>query len=1029
MPAITSEYFYFTEDELMWFSTAQGLTSFDGSEVIYYSTLQQANTLGLTRIVAITEDKQHNLYIAGLFGLVFFDRIAQTFTALPYTFSDTQKQSNIYFDALSFDNAGLVYAGSANNGLFIYDPDKKKFQHYNLDLSKQDSWQDRWLNTISSFADHATDSTKMWMGTFEGIYLFNKKTKTFARRFNIINPGLFEYKATATEEQFDIQKMDVADDSTIWFNSWTGGFGKYNTRTGKTRLFLHDAKLKTSKRYVGYIMPKFAKLSPEKYLLGIYDGKSAIFDTRTETVTYFNVTKEPYPEEQTRFVTNDRQGNTWLLQRGFVYATIPENLRLQFVDIPTTKANSISRPQIKGIYFDAATGLYYATFLHSDVGVHVFDSGFRQTTVVATPLINNYYTFNATLNAKITKDGSGRLWTAGWEDYLLPPGKKSFEPVEKILPALAWLKAKGECIDVVFTRDGNILLKNINGLVYHINHLTLVTDTLRAPEMERDGVEIKYPTTWYDEKRDVVYFTRNAGISQFHLLSGKSTVIPYKSLFGNLPADQGVCVSTLDAGGRIWFLIPKYGIRIIDPETLACTDSIPFGTRGLMRGDYTTFTGALSPYILFRSQNGIVVYDFVKEQSFLFNHSNGLSSPENKSLLYCNGYMIIGQRGRFEYFKLADLDRYTLSIKPYLNAIVADTVPVFTRSGSDRPITVRLQHHQNTINLSFSAPEFFFPERIEYAYQLSGADKDWQYTHSLNRKITYINLAPGKYVFQLKAQMKGGNWTTGPVEYILIISPAWWQTTAFKLLCVFVVCGLIFYFTRKRIQAVRKKEKLRSAHEKELLELEAKALRAQMNPHFIFNSLNSIKALIHKNENDAAANYLTTFSKLIRTLFQNSDKREVSLHEEIETCKLYTQLEAMRFTDKVSFRFIIDEHIDLKDIKVPALILQPFIENAIWHGLVPKESGGYVNVSVLQQNGSVLCVVDDDGIGRELSKQYGSRYETTHESKGISLTHTRLQLDKLLNEREDEIEIIDKKDGNGKAGGTKVILSFKNSNA
>jgi sensor histidine kinase YesM len=207
--------------------------------------------------------------------------------------------------------------------------------------------------------------------------------------------------------------------------------------------------------------------------------------------------------------------------------------------------------------------------------------------------------------------------------------------------------------------------------------------------------------------------------------------------------------------------------------------------------------------------------------------------------------------------------------------------------------------------------------------------------------------------------MKGGNWTTGPVEYILIISPAWWQTTAFKLLCVFVVCGLIFYFTRKRIQAVRKKEKLRSAHEKELLELEAKALRAQMNPHFIFNSLNSIKALIHKNENDAAANYLTTFSKLIRTLFQNSDKREVSLHEEIETCKLYTQLEAMRFTDKVSFRFIIDEHIDLKDVKVPALILQPFIENAIWHGLVPKESGGYVNVSVLQQNGSVLCVVDE----------------------------------------------------------------------
>ena len=104
--------------------------------------------------------------------------------------------------------------------------------------------------------------------------------------------------------------------------------------------------------------------------------------------------------------------------------------------------------------------------------------------------------------------------------------------------------------------------------------------------------------------------------------------------------------------------------------------------------------------------------------------------------------------------------------------------------------------------------------------------------------------------------------------------------------------------------------------------------------------MNSIKSLINKNENDAAANYLTTFSKLIRTLFQNSDKREVSLYEELETCELYTQLEKMRFGDKVEFIFDIDGAIDIKDFKVPALILQPFIENAIWHGLIPKETEG-----------------------------------------------------------------------------------------
>src|SRR6185369_4454367 len=106
--------------------------------------------------------------------------------------------------------------------------------------------------------------------------------------------------------------------------------------------------------------------------------------------------------------------------------------------------------------------------------------------------------------------------------------------------------------------------------------------------------------------------------------------------------------------------------------------------------------------------------------------------------------------------------------------------------------------------------------------------------------------------------------------------------------------------------------------------LEAKALRAQMNPHFIFNCMNSIKSLIQKNEHEKAINYLTTFSKLIRTVFQNSDKREITLYDEIETCRLYTELESMRFGKKFSHEFNINEKLDLKSIMVPALILQPF---------------------------------------------------------------------------------------------------------
>jgi len=236
---------------------------------------------------------------------------------------------------------------------------------------------------------------------------------------------------------------------------------------------------------------------------------------------------------------------------------------------------------------------------------------------------------------------------------------------------------------------------------------------------------------------------------------------------------------------------------------------------------------------------------------------------------------------------------------------------------------------------------------------------------------------------------------------------------------------VLIYFLVHYVNRIRIDEQLKMQYKVQMNELEAKALRAQMNPHFIFNSLNSIKSLINKNKNENAAEYLTVFSKLIRVLFQNSDKRDISLYEELESCKLYTQIEKMRFGNKVDFIFNVDERIDLKDFKVPALILQPFIENAIWHGLIPKGSGGKVTISVAKNSGAIQCIIDDNGIGREQSKQFKPQYEATYQSKGIGLTQSRLELDKLLNEREDAIFIIDKEDEKGQSEGTKVIISFK----
>jgi anti-sigma regulatory factor (Ser/Thr protein kinase) len=229
----------------------------------------------------------------------------------------------------------------------------------------------------------------------------------------------------------------------------------------------------------------------------------------------------------------------------------------------------------------------------------------------------------------------------------------------------------------------------------------------------------------------------------------------------------------------------------------------------------------------------------------------------------------------------------------------------------------------------------------------------------------------------------------------------------------------------KMILEQKEAEKLKARYEKELLGLEARALRAQMNPHFVFNCLNSIKALMQDNENEKGVTYLTTFSKLIRTLFNNADKKEINLYDEIETCKLYLQLEAMRFGTKFSYSVNVDENIDLKSIQVPALIIQPFIENAIWHGIVPRNSGGHVSLNVVKKDVIIEVIIDDNGIGREASQQNKSASGLTHKSKGVNLTQSRLELNNLLQQRQAKLEVIDKKDENGMAIGTTVIIKIR----
>jgi len=256
----------------------------------------------------------------------------------------------------------------------------------------------------------------------------------------------------------------------------------------------------------------------------------------------------------------------------------------------------------------------------------------------------------------------------------------------------------------------------------------------------------------------------------------------------------------------------------------------------------------------------------------------------------------------------------------------------------------------------------------------------------------------------------------------------WRNALIGSIIALGIIGILVFHTMRQRLKNQKvlalKNEQINKAKlSEELQSLEMKALRAQMNPHFLFNSLNSINTMILSDENENASRYLSKFSKLVRLLLENSEQTLVSLKDEMNMLETYIQLETLRFNNKLEYQINIDEKIDQESISLPSMVIQPFVENAIWHGLLHKDSKGLLRIHIKEENNKLLCSIIDNGVGREKSVTLKKEGGLKKKSMGIKITADRL---KLLTKRkiQDVINIIDLKDENQNAVGTQVNLQI-----
>ena len=230
---------------------------------------------------------------------------------------------------------------------------------------------------------------------------------------------------------------------------------------------------------------------------------------------------------------------------------------------------------------------------------------------------------------------------------------------------------------------------------------------------------------------------------------------------------------------------------------------------------------------------------------------------------------------------------------------------------------------------------------------------------------------------------------------------------------------------KNKLVEEQKIKQVATAFEHRIAETEMIALRAQMNPHFIFNCLNSIKLYTLENDSLTASEYLTKFSQLIRLVLENSRSEKVTLQKELETLTLYIELEAMRFKNKVQYKISVPPAIDQHYIEIPPLLLQPYVENAIWHGLMHKTEGGNILIEVSQPNEYLLHIeITDDGIGREMALLNKSKSATRQKSYGLKMTSERLNAINHIYQTNTEVNIVDLKDISGQGTGTKVIIEI-----
>ena len=954
----------------------------------HYSTDQGLSSLETYHVF---QDSKGYIWISTTNGVTRFDG---------YTFQNFEEQDglsdNVIFETIE-DYKGRIWFVGYNCKLSYYENGTIKPYKYNHVI--EHLVNNRLLSVKSSF----------YIDRDDNIY------------YSISTRGLIRISAKGVLKKLNKFSDELADiveiDKKLFVKQYSGYINKLNINLNNIHVSIHDPKLEKSRKLAVYAVQSSGHSSVfvgcDHSLLHIFkDGHYQIREMASRIIwlsrdrnnmiwvgsynggaeaisenDFMGPTIHTYLKDNSvSSVLEDREGGFWFstLDEGVFYLPSHNTLSYNYPeDLPD---NDILRVEAgdKETYLGTGNG-FLSVIKNNRITNYPIDTNLHsEITALTYDKVNKQLYIGSTYNTYIYKNG------------IITPlinfnNKKNEKYEGQMITFKSIVKASGDLY--WFGNFGGLSLVNVK------QNLVLYNSTKDKPQK---GFRVNSLYS-YPDGRLLIGTSEGLWLYKNNIYIKADKILPgLKDRISQIAGDS--------LGKNVWIATKSNGLYLKTKDSIyhfsrkeGLLNNAPYGLC-INKNDLWLATSQGINCITVKSYKPFKysLHNFTVENGLASNQVYQIKISGDKILIGTNKGLSILDKGSFKTTKTP-----TPLFITRVRLMMRDTL---LQNNSSLPF------NYNSLSISFVGISFQSITRMKYQYRLIGLDEEWHTTQ--NTEVIFPFLPPHQYEFQVRTINDDGLPSSSKVIQKFRIRHPFWKTGWFILILILSVSagGYMIYLNRMKI--IEKDNRI----QQEINQYRQQALSKQMNPHFLFNSLNSIQYYIVKNDRISSSRFLSKFATLMRVILNNSQNQTISLNDEMSALKLYLELESMRFKDRFEYTVDIDPLINQLTTLIPPFIIQPFIENSIWHGLMNREGNGLLQIRFVLEEFYLRCVIIDNGVGRQHAKEIEGSNPFKGASKGISITETRLRLIDKKGMQSDPVTYIDLYDQNGTPEGTRVEI-------